>query len=712
MPILEELMEDGHKWGKYEQVPGKKVWIPSEYFDLKERLHHRIEEFIESQEDLYFSADQHSASFKQWIEPAITLDIYRGENLPRWNVSYSIWDASTEFWRHAEEMIQRKDVLELYKYEQCDTDFYWRFIFDNFPYIYGDAFDEATGDYTKENTNRIMSLLEIAWTILGATSGVVLLVGFFFIRPSVNMVFREVDLATAALLAVPKVSIEGFYSTIREIMNIKDKKKKNKKTGQDGKESIAESTESSQKDAASSSADEEGEDSSDDDMLLVDDSNEAGTSSRRALFWKNTARYIVALLLIVIMFTIITTVTYTNCLLLIDRGIRTDLGLRIRFKLYRVGYDVHYLVVDDQKTYPDINWVKKQLAYDTKKFRQIQQAILNGDPEFGIPHERLPEELKDIMFEKHFMHHTESLNQMENTVFQSVNNIMVQSVPLAANQTDVDLIEHRFPELYDGYLEAEHIEEELLTEELAYLSMISQVMFAAAVLGLFSIYAGIFRGLLSGLRDEHEKAKRLLYQIPLDSVKVNYPLQVLLRGKAAANEMFMQHEIPGVRITKDGIPIAADSVINLKYVRATVLASSDSLASRAFSIMRAKITGQKEEDAEGSDQNLLSKKSQNYVVDADKVHEKEVKLSMDPEVVNMDQIKSTASIGTDEVRSIPEITPERPHARIVEPEPESSDVDESVTPHDGSRRASNAGILKSHNSNDKSPSRHASVNFQ
>lgn len=178
------------------------------------------------------------------------------------------------------------------------------------------------------------------------------------------------------MLAVPKVAIEGFYGTVREIMNIKDKKKKKKgNANSDGKESISE---------ASTASQEEEEGSSDDDMLIVDDSKESGTSSRKALFFKYTSHYVMALILIVGMFAVITSVTYVDCLQLIQTGHRADLSLRIRYKLIRMGYEVHYLVVDDKATYPKIKDVKTHLEEDLEEFNEIQEALLNGNPEFGI----------------------------------------------------------------------------------------------------------------------------------------------------------------------------------------------------------------------------------------------------------------------------------------------------------------------------------------
>jgi len=169
-------------------------------------------------------------------------------------------------------------------------------------------YDEQTEDYMIQNTNRIYQVLSIAWTILGVTCGIVVTLGVAFMRPSVGMVFREVDLATAALMAVPRVAVEANYALVRQVMNMQDKKKRAKKAAKIfAKESETTDTTSqvsttdvgrpvdAQSDTSSvhsGGADDDNSDSdSDDDGFEMDDNSEGSTGGRAGLFWKYTAQY-------------------------------------------------------------------------------------------------------------------------------------------------------------------------------------------------------------------------------------------------------------------------------------------------------------------------------------------------------------------------------------------------------------------------------------
>jgi hypothetical protein len=443
---------------------------------------------------------------------------------------------------------------------------------DNFAYAFAEAFDELTSMYTTQNTAKIYELLNIAWTILGVTIGIVVIIGIFFIRPSVGQVFREVDLSTAALMAVPKTAIENSYGTIRLVMNIQDKKKRAKKT----EKAVEKEIRQSQSDVASVHSDvsenqkgatdddkssqagsdmsnnEDDESDSENDMEFMED-NEATTSSTAKLFIRYTARYVTALFLIIGIFTTVTSITYVNSLELIQNGIRADLGMRIAYKALRLGFTSRLLVINDKATYPDIMLVHKKLKKDLKVYTKIQQALLYGDHDFGLEFAELDEKLKAIMYDLDWVGNTESLNGMENTVKGNVMNILAEKkFPISQTHPDYISLSIRIPLMYEAYHHAAEIEDQLLADETHFISLISGIMFGAISASLLLIYFFIFQPLLADLRTEHEKAKRLLYQIPLEAVKINFPLQILLRGEDAARDMFLKDEIPGVTQTKDG----------------------------------------------------------------------------------------------------------------------------------------------------------------
>ena len=227
--------------------------------------------------------------------------------------------------------------------------------------------------------------------------------------------------------------------------------------------------------------------------------------------------------------------------------------MRVRFKLLRVGYDAQMLATNDLVTYPDVYALKKKLAYDIKIYKQIAQALVFGSHEFGVHFEKLPDTIKDAMFSHDFMGEKESLNMMENIIIHSSLSIL-NSPEFPIRNTDEDFIrlQERMPVAYNAYEKVAHADEVILEEEIELVVVTSVVMFFATIGGLALIFFGLFRPLLSGLRFEHEKTKRLLYQIPLECVKQNYPLQILLRGKEAALDMFEQNDVEGIRFTKDG----------------------------------------------------------------------------------------------------------------------------------------------------------------
>lgn len=194
-------------------------------------------------------------------------------------------------------------------------------------------------------------------------------------------------------MAVPKVSVESYYGKLKQVMNITEKKKRKQKVS--GDQEVEEKQEAV-----------ETEDDDDDDFLIVDDTISTSSASRKYLFWKFTGQYSFALVFIVGLFSLMTVITYFNCLTLIQWGIRSDLSLRIRFVLWRLAYDVHMLAENDVATYADINSLKDNLVKDLALYNDIQLALLFGNPKLGLDVGRLPDVLRPVMFVRNYMGNT------------------------------------------------------------------------------------------------------------------------------------------------------------------------------------------------------------------------------------------------------------------------------------------------------------------
>jgi hypothetical protein len=167
--------------------------------------------------------------------------------------------------------------------------------------------------------------------------------------------------------------------------------------------------------------------------------------------------------------------------------------------------------------------------------------------------EKLPENLRAALFDRNYLGGTESISEMENIILHDVQAILANpNLPLPEDDPEYKSLSTLLPVLYKGYEDVAKVDDIILEEDLAFVLVTCQAMFFACLGGLAIIFFGIFRPLLAGLRFEHEKTKRLLYQIPMEAAKQNYPLQILLRGKEAALDLFVQHEIVGMKFTKDG----------------------------------------------------------------------------------------------------------------------------------------------------------------
>lgn len=186
--------------GKFVYHDSSASLVPWEYSYLDEELRSTFDRFEDVQFTLFFSADQSAPYFDKWIQSSVPLKIWMGINDTIWDNPLSFFDASSEFWRNGRDVLNYGDLVSMFRNGDCDNDFSWRFMFDNAPFVYGKAYDEGTSDYTIENTRRIQILLQVSWIILGVMGGMVLISGFFFIRPSVNAIFREVDMVRVVLL--------------------------------------------------------------------------------------------------------------------------------------------------------------------------------------------------------------------------------------------------------------------------------------------------------------------------------------------------------------------------------------------------------------------------------------------------------------------------------------------------------------------------------
>jgi hypothetical protein len=82
-----------------------------------------------------------------------------------------------------------------------------QFIIENFPFIYGNAYDQATLEYGKVIERQIDEFVFITWIILGLLGICTLLVGSLLLA-FISGIFRRTRVSIAALMAVPKSQIQ------------------------------------------------------------------------------------------------------------------------------------------------------------------------------------------------------------------------------------------------------------------------------------------------------------------------------------------------------------------------------------------------------------------------------------------------------------------------------------------------------------------------
>ena len=110
----------------YIHVPNTNYSLPKEYEFFRQNLLERLLEFEENQSILYFAMNQRSKYFAIWTDPFVPLKYYLGNGTPTWSNPLSVWDASSEFWTHARDILNHPDPAKLYAPNNLEEDLNWR----------------------------------------------------------------------------------------------------------------------------------------------------------------------------------------------------------------------------------------------------------------------------------------------------------------------------------------------------------------------------------------------------------------------------------------------------------------------------------------------------------------------------------------------------------------------------------------------------------
>jgi hypothetical protein len=126
MPMLKSLLPEGHRFGRYAPLEDRpSFWVPTEFNQLRKKLRTASEKFEEIQNTLFERADPTSAKFYTWIEPYIPLKIYFGPEKAIAASEKPVFTASSEFWRHMGNVLDRKDLEEYVSLIMRIRSFYW-----------------------------------------------------------------------------------------------------------------------------------------------------------------------------------------------------------------------------------------------------------------------------------------------------------------------------------------------------------------------------------------------------------------------------------------------------------------------------------------------------------------------------------------------------------------------------------------------------------
>ncbi len=268
---------------------------------------------------------------------------------------------------------------------------------DNAPVELANRIRSSVDDFFAANTKMIFRIEDAEMIIMGIAFGVMFLIAIFSFRPAVNQIFNEFELATAAIMSIPKEAVEANYGKMKEIMNVKEKKKKDKDKKKFGLSALPEDDI------------EDDSDDSDDDLLDNFETRE-NTHSRSQLYLVLTGQYCTALFFTAVIFAVVSTVLYLMSANMQQANVRTQLASNIGMLVWRVGYMGKMMSWDDQATYENVKSLRKVLRADFDECLELKKAFLFGSTKYQLDFSLVSEDIRHVLLDHKFMNDTYEYN--------------------------------------------------------------------------------------------------------------------------------------------------------------------------------------------------------------------------------------------------------------------------------------------------------------
>ncbi|KAJ3081919.1 hypothetical protein HK102_002061, partial [Quaeritorhiza haematococci] len=510
----------------------------------REHIFEELEEFEYIQFQQFFEEYEGSQTFKFWLDPEANIVVWRGDK-EGWTANgLNQFDASSEFWRHQRAVLQMDPEFfrnGSYKFHPS-----YRFVVDNLPFTYGDAYNLTAASITVQEEDKIRAVLLYSWVAFGAVCGVLVLIG--------AIIFRTVTIRHKNLGIIRQITQEVASGILAQIQ--------------------------AQRLASQVNTNNEDDDDDDDD----DNSNmrSVSSASTKALYAKLTFIYVMTLTVIAGVFAISVGMNFVYLTALMRWGRRVDLTLQLRFLIERIAYSSREIVNLNDFTYMpptfletqnmtlddymQMNSTRKIDAYhhfttdnlqrDLNEFNTVQFVLLFGDPSRGIPKGRVPSELSDAMFVRRYLY-----NNFNRTTDEFVNMMLedLYSILQTADKQYVDPNSkhvQRIRDVYlfakDGFTRAAVINEKLLDIQAENLRVVSLLLMSCLIIVVLVIYFFVLRRFIEYLRTAGAESTKLLLLIPPDIAQKNFDLQVMIRGREEAIYFFQENnfELPNDEVKK------------------------------------------------------------------------------------------------------------------------------------------------------------------
>ena len=195
-------------------------------------------------------------------------------------------------------------------------------------------------------------------------------------------------------MCIPKDAVEANYGKLKEIMNVKEKKKK-----------LAD-----KKDKALSAipeyADEEESDDSDDDDMIDNLETRDDLHSRAQLFLSLTGQYCAILFFISLILAIVMAVTYLLSVMMQQANIRTQLASDLRFLSWRIGYLTKMMAWNDERTYENVKLLRTVVKEDHDEMLEVKDAFMFGSEKYKLSYSQVETNIRPELFDHNFLNDT------------------------------------------------------------------------------------------------------------------------------------------------------------------------------------------------------------------------------------------------------------------------------------------------------------------